>query len=130
MVWQNAALVGAGFIGTAVAVLHGVLLQRLMVAPLSRLAAHAEPHVSASLQRLIAPLLHFSTAVWFAGGLALIAAGVLLPPDVRLTVSILVGGTYLFGAIFNFWATRGRHPGWMLLAAALVLIVLGGWSLT
>ena len=130
MLWQNAALVGAGLIGAAVAVLHGVLLQRLMVVPLTRLAAHAEPRVSASLQRLIVPLLHFSTTVWFAGGLALVAAGLLLPPDVRLTVSILVGGTYLFGAIFNFWATRGRHPGWMLMAAALVLIVLGGRSLT
>jgi hypothetical protein len=31
----------------------------------------------------------------------------------------------LFGAIGNLWGTRGRHPGWMLLAAAVVLIVLG-----
>jgi hypothetical protein len=37
----------------------------------------------------------------------------------------LVGATYLFGAAGNFWATRGRHPGWMLLALALVLIAFG-----
>jgi hypothetical protein len=32
---------------------------------------------------------------------------------------------YLFGALGNLWATRGRHPGWMLMAAALILIVIG-----
>jgi hypothetical protein len=31
----------------------------------------------------------------------------------------------LFGAVVNLWATRGPHPGWMLMAAALVLILLG-----
>jgi hypothetical protein len=31
----------------------------------------------------------------------------------------------MFGAIGNLWATRGRHPGWMLMAAALVLILVG-----
>jgi hypothetical protein len=31
----------------------------------------------------------------------------------------------LFGALGNLWATRGRHPGWMLMAAALILIVFG-----
>jgi hypothetical protein len=31
----------------------------------------------------------------------------------------------MFGAVANLWATRGRHPGWMLMAAALVLILLG-----
>jgi len=33
--------------------------------------------------------------------------------------------SYLFAAIGNCWATRGRHPGWMLYAVALVLIVYG-----
>ena len=35
------------------------------------------------------------------------------------------GGLYLMGALANLWGTRGRHPGWMLMAAALVLIVVG-----
>jgi len=34
----------------------------------------------------------------------------------------LVGSTFLFGALGNLWATRGQHPGWMLMAAALILI--------
>jgi hypothetical protein len=36
-----------------------------------------------------------------------------------------VGGLYLYGALGNLWATRGRHPGWMLMAAALILIAFG-----
>jgi len=37
---------------------------------------------------------------------------------------LFVGSLYLFGALGNLWATRGRHPGWMLMAA-LILIVIG-----
>jgi hypothetical protein len=67
-------------------------------------------------------LLHFSTIVWFLGGLALIAAAFWFDRDARLATGLFVGSTYLFGALGNLWATRGRHPGWMLMAAALVLI--------
>ena len=45
--------------------------------------------------------------------------------DSRLATGLFVGSLYLFGAAGNFWATRGRHPGWMLMAAALVLIAIG-----
>jgi hypothetical protein len=31
----------------------------------------------------------------------------------------------LFGALGNLWVTRGLHPGWMLMTAALVLIAFG-----
>ena len=58
-------------------------------------------------------LLHFSTVAWFLGGLALIAAAAWLEPGARLATSLCVGGLYLFGALANLWATRGRHPGWM-----------------
>ena len=36
-----------------------------------------------------------------------------------------VRGLYLFGALGNLWGTRGRHPGWLLLAAAVILIAFG-----
>ena len=70
-------------------------------------------------------LLHFSTIVWFLGGLALIAAAIWFDRDARLATGLFVGSTYLFGALGNLWGTRGRHPGWMLMAAALILIVFG-----
>lgn len=123
MPWHNLALDVAGLIGAVVAIMHGVIVQRLMVGPLSQRAA-ANPPISPVVRRLISPLLHFSTVVWFAGGIALIFA-TSLDSQARLYVGLLVGGTYLFGAVGNFWATRGRHPGWVLLALALVLITFG-----
>jgi hypothetical protein len=67
---------------------------------------------------------YFSTISWFLGGLALIAAAICFEQDAKLATG-LVGCLYLFGAVGNLWATRGRHPGWMLMAAALILIVFG-----
>ncbi len=124
MIWQNAALSAAGVIGAAVAVVHGILMQRHMVKPFEAVAV-ADGRFSGTARRLIPPLLHFSTVVWFLGGLALVFAATGAAYDARLAISLLVGGAYLFGAVFNFWATRGRHPGWMLMATAVVLIVIG-----
>lgn len=124
MIWQNAALSVAGVIGAGVAVFHGVLVQRLMVEPFEAIAL-ADRRFSGTTRRLVPPLLHFSTLFWFFGGLALVAAATVLDRDARLAISLLVGVTYLFGAVFNLWATRGRHPGWMLMALAVTLIALG-----
>jgi uncharacterized membrane protein YjjB (DUF3815 family) len=122
MNWQSIALAMAGLIGSFVAVVHGILTQRLMVRPIEAFLL-ADRRTSAPVRRLVPLLLHFSTIVWFLGGLALIAAAISVDRDARLATSLFVGGTYLFGALGNLWGTRGRHPGWMLLAAALILIV-------
>lgn len=122
MIWQNAALSVAGVIGAGVAVIHGILVQRHMVKPFE---AVADRRFSGVARRLVPPLLHFSTVFWFLGGLALVAAAAFLEREGRLAISMLVGGTYLFGAVFNLWATRGRHPGWMLMAVAVALILVG-----
>jgi hypothetical protein len=124
MAWQNAALGMAGIIGAGVAGVHGILVQRYMVRPFEEFAK-ADKRVAGSTRRLVPLLLHFSTIIWFLGGLALVAAAIWFGQDVRLAVSLFVGGCYMFGALGNLWATRGRHPGWMLMAAALVLILLG-----
>ena len=47
--------------------------------------------------------LHFSTIVWFLGGLALIAAALWFEQDARLATGLFVGGPYLFGALGNLW---------------------------
>src|SRR5258708_9150737 len=124
MAWQNAALGMAGIIGACVAVVHGVLVQRFMVRPFEEFAL-ADKRIAGSTRRLVPLLLHFSTISWFLGGLALVAAANWFQQDARLATSLFVGGCYMFGAIVNLLATRGRHPGWMLMAAALVLILLG-----
>jgi hypothetical protein len=124
MYWQNAALAMAGVIGSGVAVVHGILVQRLMVRPFERLAL-ADGRIGVSIRRLVPLLLHFSTVSWFLGGLALIAAAGWLETDARLATGIFVGSLYLFGALGNLWGRRGLHPGWMLMTAALVLIAFG-----
>jgi len=117
---QDAALVIAGGIGSAVAIVHGILTQRLIVRPLGEAAA---PKLPRSTRRLGAMLVQFSTFNWFIGGLALIAVAFESDSAARLAVGLLVGTSYLYGAVGNFVATRGRHPGWIFYGIALALIV-------
>jgi hypothetical protein len=118
------ALAVAGLIGSGTALVHGVLVQRLMVRPFARLAL-ADGRVGAPILRLVPLLLHFSTVAWLLGGLVLIAAAFLLGEGSRLAVGLGVGALFAYGALGNLWGTRGRHPGWMLMAAALALIGYG-----
>jgi hypothetical protein len=122
MDWHDVALGMAGIIGSGVAVVHGVLTQRLMVEPFAQLA---DGRIAAPIRRLVPLLLQFSTFNWFVGGLALIVAANAFGHQARLATGLLVGSSYLFAALGNFWGTRGRHPGWMLYAVALILIVYG-----
>ena len=124
MNWQNAALGLAGVIGSFTAVVHGILVQRLMVRPLE---AHflVDGRISEPVRKLVPLLLHFSTISWFVGGIALIVAANWFEQDAKLVTGLFVSGLYLFAAAGNFWATRGSHPGWMLMAVALILIVYG-----
>jgi hypothetical protein len=124
MNWQDAALGMAGVIGSCVAVVHGILVQRLMVRPFEEFFL-ADPRITAPVRRIVPLLLHFSTISWFLGGLALLAAARWFGQDARLATGLFVGGLFLYGAVGNLWGTRGLHPGWMLMAAALVLIALG-----
>jgi hypothetical protein len=122
--WQDAALGMAGVIGCCVAVFHGILTQRPMVRPLEEFFL-TDKRISASIKRLVPLLLHFSTISWFLGGLAVIVAANWFEQSAKLATGLFVGSLYLFGALGNLWATRGRHPGWLLMAAALMLIAFG-----
>jgi hypothetical protein len=116
------ALVLAGVIGSGVAVVHGVLVQRLMVTPFALVAGR---NFGASIRRLVPLLLQFSTFNWLIGGIVLVVAAFFLQRQARLVVGLLVGSSYLFGALGNLWATRGAHPGWMLYTIAVGLIGYG-----
>src|SRR3712207_7143752 len=59
MDWQDAALGAAGFIGSVVAVVHGILVHRIMVRPLEAISV-GEARLSGPVRRLVPPLLHFS----------------------------------------------------------------------
>lgn len=118
---QSWALAAAGVIGAGVAVIHGVLTQRLMVRPVLTGDGLSRP-----IRRLVPALLQFSTYNWLLGGVALVAvAAAPVGPQARLAVGLLVGSSYLFAVVGNCWATRGRHPGWALYAVSLILIAYG-----
>ena len=119
---RDAALVIAGIVGSTGAIIHGVLTQRLMVRPIHDLAGGK---LSRTNRRLVAGLLHFTTFNWFISGLALLIAAYSFGREARLATGLFVGSSYLFGALVNFWATRGRHVGWVLYAAAVLLILYG-----
>ncbi len=115
---QELALTLAGIVGCGVAVVHGLLTQRLMATPVDRLAG---PRLPAPVRRLIPALLQFSTFNWFVSGLALI----FLDGEARVAAAWLAGSSYLYGAVGNLWGTRALHPGWVLYAIAVALIVYG-----
>jgi hypothetical protein len=120
--WHNAALGMAGVIGSGVAIVHGVLTQRLMVGPFEQLAVGK---ISAPIRRLVPVLLQFSTFNWFVGGIALIVAATRLEHEARLATGLLVGSSYLFGGLGNLWGIRRLHPGWVLYGVAVLLIGYG-----
>jgi hypothetical protein len=121
MNWPILAMTAAGVIGVFVPVVHGVLMQKRMVGPLKKLA-FAASEIPNSTARFVGPLLHFTTFGWFIGGIALIIAANWLGTEAQIAIGLLVGSQFLYGAIFNFRASRGRHPGWVLMAAAVALI--------
>ncbi len=118
------AFVAAGCIGCVVAVFHGVLMQKLMIRPILTGMKLPQP-----TRRLVPLLLHFSTVFWFLGGVALTVVPLFAAPPVMLATALFVGVMYGFGAIGNFWGTGGRHPGWVLLALAVSLILYGSSAL-
>ena len=114
------AFVAAGCVGCFVAVVHGIALQKRMVNPIL-----AGTKLHDTTRRLVPLLLHFSTIFWFLGGLVLIAVPFMASKDTGLAAAAFVGALYVFGAVGNLWGTRGKHPGWMLLAVAVALIAWG-----
>ena len=111
------AFVAAGCVGTFVAIFHGLVTQKWMIKPILK-----EVTLPDSTRNLIPLLLHFSTICWFFGGIALIITPFWLSPPAMLTTAVFVGAFYTVGAVGNFWGTKGRHPGWMMLAVAVGLI--------
>jgi hypothetical protein len=99
-----------------------MLTQSHLVDPVRELTA---ARISTPIQRLVTILLQFSTFNWFIGGLALIGAAFAFGQEARLATGLLVGSSYLFATLGNLWATRGRHPGWIVYGAALSLTLYG-----
>ncbi len=120
---HSTALLAAGAIGGGTAVVHGILLQRLVIPKIDTLLAAAAP--SAPLQRLVSLLLHFTTFNWLLSGVALIAAVIWFGREAQLAASFFAGSSFLYGALCALWGVRRLHPSWILMSVAVVLVVWG-----
>ncbi|MEE9381660.1 MAG: hypothetical protein V3V03_09655 [Hyphomonadaceae bacterium] len=121
---NDIALIAAGCVGILVAVFHGIVLQRKMIEPLLKRPEN-DAILAGPTRRLFPLLMHFSTLCWFLGGLVLIAAPFWFDDAARSATAIVVGAFYVVGAVGNGLTTRGKHPGWILLAIAVALIWFG-----
>jgi hypothetical protein len=99
----------AGAIAILTALVHGVLGETKIFAK-----ARIEPAWIRLMLRLI----------WQCGALAWAGLGALLiaaqgfAPAARQWIIAVAVVNFLAAAVGNAWVTRGRHPGWMLMAAA------------
>lgn len=110
-------LVGAGVGGVLVAIIHGYLGHKIV---LPQLAGG-----TAQIRRVNEAVFQLSTLYWLAGGLVLIATPYFLDDALRRVFVCGVVFLYATGAIGNFWATRGRHPGWVILLVVTIMALLG-----
>lgn len=124
LMWDDIAIIAAGVIGIIVAVIHGVIQRRSIIAPLRAILNESSALRGAS-RRLVVPLLHVSTLAWLVAGLLLVWGGFRGQSEARMVVSVACGALYLQAAVLNAIATRGRHPAWVLMGAAVLLIAAG-----
>jgi hypothetical protein len=107
----------AGLAAIAAALTHGVLGE-IKVFP----RATIEPARSRLLIRLVWQV---GTVAWIGCGVLLIAAPLMESELARHWIVVTMATVFAFAALGNAWATRGRHFGWMLLSAVVLMAVAG-----
>ncbi|UVI33496.1 hypothetical protein [Paenibacillus spongiae] len=124
MDWHSIALTAAGAIGGGTAVVHGMLMQRLIIRQIDAVFV-ADGRISTPMQRLLKLLLHFTSFNWLLSGLALIVAAIWFEQNAKLATGLLAGSSFLYGTAISLWVMRRLHPSWILMAVAFILIILG-----
>jgi hypothetical protein len=109
---SDALSVMAGGLGMLCAVIHGYLGETKVVRPVK--------DISASAKRVLQAIMFLSAVYWFAAGTAAAASPFLTAHD-RWLALFVAGAIYSSSAAANFWAMRGRHFGWVMLAIAATL---------
>lgn len=104
----------AGALAIFVAVGHGWMGDK---------ALRAQPLAPAT-KNFVRAAYQFGTAGWLAGG-ALLLASTGFTDTNRHTLALVLLPLFGFGAAVNAWFTKGRHPGWVLLAVVCGLIATG-----
>jgi uncharacterized membrane protein len=107
----------AGVVAVLAALVHGVLGET-RVFPRARI----EPPW---VRRLMRAVWHCGAVAWIGGGALLVAAPSFASDGARHWIIFVLAAVYGSAAIGNAVATRGRHYGWMVLAAVVVLALAG-----
>ena len=114
---RDAALQIAGVLAILAGLVHGVLGETKVFA-----RAQIEP---AWARRLLRAVWHCGVVAWIGGGALLIAAPTFASEAARHWVIFVLVAVYGSAAIGNAVASRGRHFGWMVLSAVVVLTLAG-----
>jgi hypothetical protein len=117
MVLRDLALHAAGALAILTALVHGAIAE-LSVFP----RAQIEPRRTRRLLRLI---FQASTIDWIGLGILLIATPALGSEGARRWIVALAVVVYGYAALGNAIATRGRHVGWLLMCAVVLLALAG-----
>lgn len=107
----------AGVATIVVALIHGILGETRVFA-----RARIEPERLRTLIRLV---WQTSTVAWIGGGILLIGTPWMASEPARHWIVVTLVGVFGFAAFVNAWATRGRHFGWMALAAVVTMTIAG-----
>jgi hypothetical protein len=109
----------AGVLGIATALIHGYLGETRIIALASFPSRQAKEFARAVWQ--------LSTATWVAGSLTIAAAPFVFAELPQRRLALLVAcSPMVYGLVCNAWISRGRHFGWMALAAVIGLAIVGG----
>ncbi|MBN8956097.1 MAG: hypothetical protein J0H17_05860 [Rhizobiales bacterium] len=114
---RDLALQAAGMLAILAALIHGALAE-LSVFPNAQVAPRGA-------RRLLRLVWQASTVDWIAIGVLLIAAPALGSDAARHAIIALAVVVYGYATVGNAVATRGRHYGWCLMLAIVVLALLG-----
>lgn len=114
---RDIALYIGGGLGIVISLIHGWLGETRVIAP-----AKFPSRMTKDIARVIFQL---STLVWIAGCVILLLTPRYAPEAHRAVVVAFAMWPLLYSALGNFWASRGRHFGWMLLAVVMALAAYG-----
>jgi hypothetical protein len=107
----------AGVLAIAAAVIHGVLTETKIFPRMT-----IEPQSLRTLSRFVWQI---PTVAWIAGGVLLIALPSIASDAARHWIVVTSACVFAFSALGNAVGSRGKHFGWMVLGAVVVLAVAG-----
>jgi hypothetical protein len=107
----------SGVLAIAAAVIHGVLTETKIFPRMT-----IEPQGLRMLSRFVWQI---PTVAWIAGGVLLIALPSIASEAARHWIVVTFACVFAFSALGNAVGSRGKHFGWMVLSAVVVLAVAG-----